>query len=277
MVKPCGSCTACQQVENKTAFDVTWIVPEKRSRQISISQIRERLIPAIMQTSLQGGWKSGVIIAADRMHQAAANCFLKTLEEPPQQTIFLLLSDSPQNLLPTIISRCQRIDVSNASTHSQVWWHNELLEMLADPGPAGPVSAMGLAARISALLAEVKKEAQKSVMAEYSEDEEAAINVSTDELDARIEARFRESRQTVLNTMQCWYRDLLAFTVGADSKTIHYPQYTELMQARAQNLTLAQALANIDAVDGIKRQLECNMSEPYVLSYWLDRVSNGLP
>jgi DNA polymerase-3 subunit delta' len=62
-------------------------------------------------TSFSGGWKVAVIYGADRMREEAANAFLKTLEEPPAKTMFLLLTDAPEGILPTIASRSQRIDL----------------------------------------------------------------------------------------------------------------------------------------------------------------------
>ena len=64
------------------------------------------LIRELNQTSNQGGYKVAVVYEADRMNAAAANAFLKTLEEPPPQTIILLLSTRPYELMETIRSRC---------------------------------------------------------------------------------------------------------------------------------------------------------------------------
>ena len=101
---PCGRCHGCGAVEAHTTPDVLWVEPQKKSRAISIEQIRD-LQGRTFQTSVQGGWKGCVIVAADRMGAGAANAFLKTLEEPPPRSLFLLLSDTPNALLPTIVSR----------------------------------------------------------------------------------------------------------------------------------------------------------------------------
>lgn len=273
---PCGQCARCQRVREQSAFDVVWIVPEKKSRQISIEQIRERLLSTITQTSLEGGWKAGVLIGADRMNQAAANAFLKTLEEPPPNTLLLLLTDSPQSLLPTILSRCQRIDVD---THVQqglpLHWRDNLLTILSAALPPGPVSALATAGQICAILGEIKLEAGQQVRTEVRD--EVEVEVSSDVQNARIEANYREMRQTLLVTLQAWYRDLLVLCTDATDELLHFPHYQEILHARAQHLTLAQALANITAVEGIQRQLERNISESVVFAYWLDRIVTGVP
>lgn len=92
--------------------DVAYLEPAGKSRTIKTEAMRERIVAPMSVTSYSGGWKVGVIVGADRMQLAAANSFLKSLEEPTPKTLYLLLTDRPDAMLPTIISRCQRIDLS---------------------------------------------------------------------------------------------------------------------------------------------------------------------
>lgn len=91
--------------------DIIWLEPEGKSRTIKTDPVREELIVPLTQTSYSGGWKVGVISGADCMQPGAANAFLKTLEEPTPRTLFLLLTDAPDAVMPTIVSRTQRIDL----------------------------------------------------------------------------------------------------------------------------------------------------------------------
>lgn len=75
---------------------------------ITVEQIRE-LQPLFQMTPGLGGWRVIVIDAADDLNPAAANAFLKNLEEPPAQTLFLLVAHAPGRLLPTIRSRCRTL------------------------------------------------------------------------------------------------------------------------------------------------------------------------
>ncbi len=99
------------QVANQTHPDIAFLEPEGKSRTIHIKSMREKIIEPMAVTSFSGGWKVGVVMGADRMETAAANAFLKTLEEPPPKTLLLLLTDNPDIILPTIISRTQRVDL----------------------------------------------------------------------------------------------------------------------------------------------------------------------
>ena len=68
------------------------------------------LMQFVRRQSFQGRWKVAVVADAHRMNKAAANAFLKTLEEPPPATLLMLLTSRPSSLLPTIISRCQKVN-----------------------------------------------------------------------------------------------------------------------------------------------------------------------
>ena len=104
----CERCDSCRRVEEGVHPDVYWVRPESKSRRIQIDQMREFMKSVNLRSSM-GGVKVGIVVDADCMGEEAGNAFLKTLEEPPAQTVILLLTADPQRLLPTILSRCLRI------------------------------------------------------------------------------------------------------------------------------------------------------------------------
>ena len=81
------------------------IRPRMESRRGGVEEIRD-LEQTLHLPVAKGSCKVGVIVEADRMNDQAANAFLKTLEEPPKNTLLLLLTANPQRLLPTILARC---------------------------------------------------------------------------------------------------------------------------------------------------------------------------
>lgn len=91
--------------------DVSKVEPEGAKRIITVKSMRERILDPMSTSSFSGGWKVSVITGADRMEAPSANAFLKSLEEPSPKTLHLLLTDSPDAILPTIVSRTQRIDL----------------------------------------------------------------------------------------------------------------------------------------------------------------------
>jgi hypothetical protein len=94
-------------------------------------------------------------------------------------------------------------------------------------------------------------------------------------MEARVSARYRELRALLVLALQRWYRDLLALRAGAPASVVHYQSHLELLRKRAQRLTLAQALANVEGVETMARQLERSLTENALLAYWMDRIVDG--
>ncbi|PKO22389.1 MAG: DNA polymerase III subunit delta' [Chloroflexi bacterium HGW-Chloroflexi-1] len=103
---PCGACRACQRIAAGRYPDVQFITAEKNT--IQIDQVRALRSDAAL-SPLEGAYRIFIIREIERASPPAANALLKTLEEPPPQVILLLTSARRDQLLPTILSRCQII------------------------------------------------------------------------------------------------------------------------------------------------------------------------
>jgi DNA polymerase-3 subunit delta' len=102
----CGLCPTCRQVMSGNFPDIQFINPI--GRYIKIEQIRE-LNRTLGFKPVTGGYRVSMVRRAEAMTEEAANSFLKTLEEPPERNILILNVTEPLDLLPTIVSRCQKI------------------------------------------------------------------------------------------------------------------------------------------------------------------------
>jgi DNA polymerase-3 subunit delta' len=136
---PCGECLACRWFEQGNHPDFRLVEPEALaegaaeegegrvkagaapSRQIKIDQVRE-LQEFLAVGTHRGGARVILVRPAEAMNAATANALLKSLEEPPPRTVFLLVSSTPDRLLPTVRSRCQRISISPAAAEDAVPW-----------------------------------------------------------------------------------------------------------------------------------------------------------
>ena len=102
--EPCDKCPACTKEFHP---DIRVLEPEGNS--LRIEQIRE-MQNSVVYKPYEGKWKVYILEDADKLTEAAANSLLKTLEEPPPVTIFILLTAKPEHILPTIRSRCQQVN-----------------------------------------------------------------------------------------------------------------------------------------------------------------------
>jgi DNA polymerase-3 subunit delta' len=124
--RPCGQCRACCAIESGQHPDVATISrgsplvpgepPEKElpRRYISIEQVRELQRTATL-APFAGRYRMYIIDGADEMNAESANCLLKILEEPPARVVLLLLCSNVIVVLPTVFSRCQRLDMGPLS------------------------------------------------------------------------------------------------------------------------------------------------------------------
>lgn len=194
--------------------------PAGKSRQIGADATRE-LIGKVQVSASAGGHKVALLHECDRMNTAAANIFLKTLEEPPAHTTLLMLTTRPHSLLPTIRSRCQlfRFVTPGAATPVDGWpawledyraWLGLLHGGAAKTAPADAMFRLyGLVARFGVLLESATDglwAAQKKTLpAELTDEEAEAIETGIskglrDRLFADLERATGEYAREILVT-----------------------------------------------------------------------------
>lgn len=130
----CGQCQACRWVAAGNHPDLRRLRPDavaaqegeaeeegggkkQPSKEIRVEQIRG-LMPWFNMASHRGGWRVALLYPAEALNGISANALLKILEEPPGRTVFLLVAQAPDRLLPTLVSRCRRLPLP-VPTHDQ--------------------------------------------------------------------------------------------------------------------------------------------------------------
>ena len=134
--KPCGVCAGCVQVMEGTHPDLTVVQPgvpinpevDKGLKSIPVDEIR-MVGELTARHAYEGGYRVVTILRAEKMTPQAQNALLKTIEEPPPDTVFLLVTDAPELLLTTIVSRCRSLKL-------HPWPDDVVLEVLRMHGVA---------------------------------------------------------------------------------------------------------------------------------------------
>jgi DNA polymerase-3 subunit delta' len=134
----CGKCESCHWISAGTHPDLIVVEPlvdddaeaaavagSGRSKPISVDQIRN-MTESLGLTAHRAAGKVVIVRPADALNMAASNALLKSLEEPPTSVLFLLVSDRPAWLLPTVRSRCQRVSVDLRDVSQASEWLREL-------------------------------------------------------------------------------------------------------------------------------------------------------
>lgn len=114
--RPCNICASCKKISAGMHPDMIFIGPAEKRKVITISQIRE-IGGIIASRANEAVFRMICILHADLMNPQAQNALLKMLEEPPERTFFILAVEQTVPLLPTILSRCRRIDFQALSQH----------------------------------------------------------------------------------------------------------------------------------------------------------------
>lgn len=250
--------------------DLYPIEPESKSRVIRVEQMRELEKALQMRSSRSGGVKVGVLFDAERMNEAAANSFLKTLEEPPHGSILLLLTAHPEMLLDTILSRCIQMPLlapeQQGPTPGQARLLAEL-EKFAALKETGLGEVFGLVRTFTELLAEAK-----AVVTKEGEDEvkreEALYKQTTDGewlkdredyFKALSEARYRREREVFVETLIQWWGDVLRLQHGSDA--LDFPEHRACTEKLAQRYATRDVLRRVEVLEGLRENFNRTVQE----------------
>ena len=129
----CGECDACAKIASGIHPDVVTLVREGAAQIVPIESVRNQVIARMGLPPHEGDVRVFIVEEATSLAPPAANALLKTLEEPPARTLFVLCTTAPEQLLPTIRSRCQRVRFAGGTA----------LPSDADPAKLQRIAALG--------------------------------------------------------------------------------------------------------------------------------------
>lgn len=251
------------------------VAPESKSRKIKIEQMREVERALYLGGADPGKVKAGVVIDADRMTVEAINCFLKTLEEPPDGCLLLLLTRYPEQLLDTVRSRC--ISVTLAPTPGIVRQftpsQRQLLDALAThfQGKLTTTRALTLMRQFSSLLSNIKSEISdalekqaKAESAHYKQTTEGDwLKRREDHFKALTEAQYLQQRDRQLELLLLWLGDMLRLQVQWER--IDLVDYRQTLETAAKSFSPQQLHRRLEAVESLQRNLRTNVNEALAL------------
>jgi len=231
-----------------------------------IDQVRQDLIQPMSLARGEGRYKFNLIIDADAMNQEAANTFLKLLEEPPPRTIFVLTTSRPDQLLPTILSRCQRLrfDPLLPETIESALVEREGVE----PNGAAMLARMadGSYSRALDLFHNEDLMTSRDLVLDYFR---AAYTQKIESLNAciqEIKQQGRERVKSVLRLMLRWVRDLMLYrSMGEEAPLVNVDQ-SDAVARFCRNLPDADLEGMVALVEEALHLTERNVRTQLVLT-----------
>lgn len=277
----CGKCRSCVRIPAGQHPDVIVVEPAKKSRNIPVSVIDEVVSMASLRPH-EGQWRVTIFLDAERMHEAAQNHFLKTLEEPPGRSAFILVSEQPRMLLPTIRSRCQLvrfqalapgtvsgilqgqrgIAAGQADTVARLSQgqmdrafdlldsdKRELALALAqklregeDPSALATDFAKALAAERDRIAAAVKAEFAEHTHPDRTREEKEADDAAQE---AKVSALASRNLLDYLYLLEAWYRDEMVYAATGDASRCFNTDQTDTL-AKGVSSDAAKKIAAIE-------------------------------
>jgi DNA polymerase-3 subunit delta' len=261
--------TPAKEVFSSKAREIFIARPESKSRRISIEQIRE-LEHALQMRSTNSSRKVAIISDADRLGDAAANAFLKTLEEPPKDSLLLLLSALPEALPETILSRCIAIPLASDGEAQSKKEQEKLVKLLQQASRQTTWSiqfAYRLAQEFQQLLRAVREEvkhetdgALKQEQTRYKDATDGAwLEEREDYYKALTESLYLQWRAALIETLFAWWTDVLRATNAVAQRDL--PAATQETAALARRFDNAQILKRIRLLEEFRDHLGRNIHE----------------
>lgn len=268
----CGGCVNCRRITDGNHPDVRIIEPLPGKKEISIQQIRE-LERELNYRSFTGKRKIAIIDPATLLNPSSQNALLKTLEEPPQDSLIVLIASNEGGLLPTLRSRCLRVAFAPLT-------RKEIAGFLqshhgVNGADAEFIAALGMGSIGAALaldkteLIEKRKIWTGMLGALKSRDYHGAM-VAAEALAAN-----REEALSFLKWAESWYRDLLIYSVANDSDDLVNMDLRSQIEQQSSQQSTSSALRVIAQSASAAARIQRNLNRRMVLENFLFGVVGG--
>ena len=262
--RPCGSCASCTAIARGVHPDVMWVMPQSEgiargifaradlegapSREIRVDEVRA-LSRRLSLAAARGRRKIAVLVPAEALNERAQNTLLKTLEEPPPATTFLLVSEQPDALLATVRSRCARLQLAPLP-------EDVLVDLLVKRGaPREQARQRAARAEGSASRALAMDEEELERRRQLVERVEAAVTApdERDALDLAESAGERDAAARVASAVHAWTRDLLVAQAGLPLPAQELSTLPERARAVPAPALLSQASLCAEIIEALEQ------------------------
>lgn len=257
-VNPCQECHACKQALSDNQPDIIKVTHEKPNT-ISVDDIRAQINNDVAIKPYSSPYKIYIINEAEKMTVQAQNAILKTLEEPPEYAIILLLTTNVNSLLPTILSRCVVLNmkpVADSLVRKYLMEEMQIPDYKAEVCVAFARGNIGKARLLASSedFENVKGEAVS--LLKYIQDMElheimAAIKKIND---------YKLEVNDYLDIMAIWYRDVLLFKATKDVNHLVFREEIQTLRNIAGRSSYEGIESVIEALQKAKNRLDANVN-----------------
>lgn len=271
---PCGKCKSCLQAESGNQPDIIWLNHEKPNV-ITVDEIREQIVNDVDLKPYSSRYKIYIVPDAQLMNPAAQNALLKTLEEPPEYTIIILLTSNVDKILPTIISRCLVLNFKPIEPLDVIEYLIQNLEVDSAKARFCADFAQG----------NLGKAVRLAISPDYNELKEDSIrllsNIQDMDIDDIIRAvksmgKYKLDITDYIDIMTMWFRDILMVKISnSPNKTIFKNEYS-VMKKQASKISYEGIERILEAMEKLKVRLEANVNFDIAMELMLLTIKENL-
>ena len=254
----CGKCQYCKQAQSGNQPDIIKVTHEKPNT-ISVDDIRTQVNNDIVIKPYSSKYKIYIIPEADLMSAQAQNALLKTIEEPPEYAVIMLLTENAEALLPTIRSRCVMMKLRNIKDQLVKKYLMEQMEIpdyKADVCVAFAQGNMGKAIMLAT--SEYFNEIKEEVVHLLRNIDEMNVSELMDAVKKCM--TYKMEINDYLDMIAIWYRDVLIYKATKNVDRVVFSDQLRYIKARASKSSYEGIENILDAIEKAKARLKANVN-----------------
>lgn len=269
---PCGVCKSCLQAMSGNHPDIRRVLHEKAG--IGVDDIRLQLNNDIQVKPYSSSYKIYIIDEAEKMTEQAQNALLKTIEEPPEYAVIILLTNNVNAFLPTILSRCVTLNFKSVDTKEI---QKYLMENAHIPDYQAEISAAFACGNLGKALKYASSETftqLKSDIIHFMKNIEE-MDVASISDAVKYLSDNKAQVNDCLDLMMLWYRDILMFKATKDANLLLYKDELQDISRQAEVIDFEHLNHIMDSFSTVKTRLNANVNFDMAMELLLLSVSES--
>lgn len=264
---PCNTCISCMTFDSENHPDVIYVKPTKK-KSIGIEDIRKQIGETIDLKPYKYEYKIYIIDQADILTEQAQNALLKTIEEPPEYAMIILLSKNINAFLPTILSRCVVLTLrplQKELIRKFLIAEEGIPDYQADVYTSFANGTIGMAKQLAGSEAFVE---MRNEILGLLQGLRGYNRIETMENYKTLE-KYKDKIQQVLHLMYIWYRDLMVVKEDLDESYVMNKDHLSKLESESGYLSLKKITDNLEAIEKTKQSLRRNANFQLVMEMML--------
>ncbi|MCR5272462.1 MAG: DNA polymerase III subunit delta [Lachnospiraceae bacterium] len=256
--EPCLECQCCKQSLHRNEPDIIYVSHEKPNT-LGVDDIRRQINDDIVLKPYSSRYKIYIVDEAEKMNEQAQNALLKTIEEPPEYAIIMLLTNNAETFLPTILSRCVRLDlkaVSDEKIKKFLMKEKEIPDYRADLCVAFAQGNVGKAIRLSGSerFNEMRDQLLQ-LMKRMDDIEPYEMSMAVKQI-----SEYKLNISDYFDLMMVWFRDILLYKASADANGLVFKDQVYDIKKQADKRSYEGIEYCIESLKKAKARLRANVN-----------------